>query len=86
MHIETSTTRSARRSRRWPVSSGRYRRRFAVGSAVQMWITESCTACPSDKRQRIRELQRENRELRRANEILKAASGFAAEFDPRPKL
>src|SRR6059058_4548096 len=35
--------------------------------------------------QRIAELERENRELRRANEILKAASAFfARELDPRP--
>ena len=35
-------------------------------------------------RQRIAELERENRELRRANEILKAASAyFARELDPR---
>ena len=34
--------------------------------------------------QRVAELERENRELRRANEILKAASAFfAREFDPR---
>jgi transposase len=33
---------------------------------------------------RIKELERENRELRRANEILKAASAFfARELDPR---
>jgi transposase len=40
------------------------------------------------ERERIRELERENRELRRANEILKAASAFfARELDPRlPKL
>jgi transposase len=38
----------------------------------------------SDERQRIKDLQRENRQLRRANEILKAASVFfAAELDPR---
>src|SRR5262249_19019982 len=35
-------------------------------------------------KQRIAELERENRELRRANEILKAASAyFARELDPR---
>jgi transposase len=35
--------------------------------------------------QRIRQLERENRELRRANEILKAASAFfARELDPQP--
>jgi transposase len=38
----------------------------------------------SDERQRLRDLERENRELRRANEILKAASAFfARELDPR---
>jgi len=38
----------------------------------------------SPERERIRELERENRELRRANEILKAASAFfARELDPR---
>ena len=36
------------------------------------------------ERERIKELERENRELRRANEILKAASAFfARELDPR---
>jgi len=39
----------------------------------------------SEDRQRIAELERENRELRRANEILKTASAFfARELDPRP--
>ncbi len=38
----------------------------------------------SDDKKRIAELERENRELRRANEILKAASAyFARELDPR---
>ncbi len=37
----------------------------------------------SGERERIRELEREVRELRRANEILKAASAFIArELDP----
>jgi transposase len=38
----------------------------------------------TDERERMRELERENKELRRANEILKAASAFfARELDPR---
>ena len=38
----------------------------------------------SSEHERVRELERENRELRRANEILKAASVFfARELDPR---
>jgi transposase len=42
----------------------------------------------STESERIRELERENRELRRATEILKAASAFfARELDPRlPRL
>ena len=37
------------------------------------------------ERERLRQLERENRELRRANEILKAATVFfARELDPRP--
>jgi transposase len=42
---------------------------------------------PSAEQQRIAELERENRELRRANEILKAASAyFAAQLDqPRTR-
>ena len=39
----------------------------------------------SAERERIQALERENRELRRANEILRAASAFfARELDPRP--
>jgi len=41
----------------------------------------------SDERSRIKELEREVRELRRANEILRKASAFfaQAELDRRPK-
>ena len=40
----------------------------------------------SDERARLRELERENRELRRANEILKSASlFFATELDGRQR-
>jgi transposase len=39
----------------------------------------------TEERQRFKELERENRELRRANEILKSAAAFfARELDPRP--
>ena len=52
-------------------------RRAQVDSGVRQGVT-------SDERERLRELERENRELRRANEILKAASAFfARELDPR---
>ena len=41
----------------------------------------------SDERNRIKGLERENRELRRANEILRKASAYfaQAELDRRPK-
>ena len=41
----------------------------------------------SSERERLRELERENRELRQANEILRKASAFfaQAELDRRPR-
>jgi transposase len=40
----------------------------------------------TEERARLKELERENRELRRANEILKSASAFfAAELDRQPR-
>ena len=41
----------------------------------------------TDEKQRLKELERENRELKRANEILKKASAFfaQAELDRRGK-
>ena len=41
----------------------------------------------TEERERLRVLERENKELRRANEILKAASAFfARELDPQFRL
>ena len=43
------------------------------------------TGVTSAEAERVKALERENRELRRANEILKAASiFFARELDPQP--
>ncbi len=41
----------------------------------------------SDERERLKQLERENRELRRTNEILRKASAFfaQAELDRKPK-
>ncbi len=40
----------------------------------------------TDEREQLKELERENRELRRANEILKAAAAFfGAELDRQPR-
>jgi transposase len=58
---------------------------------LRIWVRRAETdagerpGLATDERARLRELERENRELRRANEILKAASAlFARELDPRP--
>jgi transposase len=57
----------------------KYIRRAEIDDGVRPGIT-------STEAERIKELERENRELRRANEILKAASAFfARELDPQPR-
>jgi transposase len=53
---------------------------------VRSWVRRAAIADGGrpDEQRRLIELERENRELRRANEILKAASAFfAAELDRR---
>ncbi len=57
---------------------------------IRIWVrrveidTGQRPGLTSDERERLKALERENRELRRANEILKAASSFfAAELDGR---
>ena len=58
--------------------------------ALRSWVKQAeidggeRSGTTTGDKQRIFELERENRELRRANEILKAASAyFARELDPR---
>ena len=55
--------------------SGMRRRCCASGSARRR-PTPASGRLTSEERERIRELERENRELRRANEILKSGGGF----------
>ena len=65
--------------------------KLGVGTeALRLWLRRAeidrgnRPGVTTAERERIRELERENRELRRANEILKAASAFfARELDPR---
>ena len=59
---------------------------------VRKWVRRMGVDCgrrpglTSDERERLKGLERENRELRRANEILKSASVFfAAELDGRTR-
>src|SRR5215472_7008041 len=61
--------------------------------ALRKWIQQaevdsgSRAGVSTDERGRIKELERENRELRRANDILRKASAYfaQAELDRRPK-
>jgi transposase len=70
----------------------RVARQLGVGvESLRGWVNQAEVdrgfkpGTPSEERRRINELEREVRELRRANEILKAAASFfARELDPRP--
>lgn len=69
----------------------RVARQLGVGvESLRNWVKQAEVdggqrpGVTSEERRRIAELERENRELRRANEILKSASAFfAAELDGR---
>jgi transposase len=71
----------------------RIARQLGVGSeSLRTWVRQAEVdagrrgGTTSTEREHIKELEREVRELRRANEILKSASiFFAGELDPRPK-
>jgi transposase len=61
--------------------------------ALRRWVrqaerdTGQGAGLTTDERQRLKQLERENFELKRANEILRKASAFfaQAELDRRPK-
>jgi transposase len=69
----------------------RVARQLGIGSeSLRSWVRQAEVddgrrpGVTTAEQQRIRELERELREVRRANEILKAAAGFfARELDPR---
>ena len=63
-----------------PESLRKWLRRTEVDSGSRPGAT-------SDERARMKDLEKENRELRRANEILRKASAYfaQAELDRRPK-
>ena len=63
------------------------------GETLRKWVRQAATdsgrrgGLTSDDRARLKDLERENRELRRANEILRKASAYfaQAELDRRPR-
>jgi transposase len=63
-----------------PGSLRKWLRRTEVDSGSRSGVT-------SDERARMKDLEKENRELRRANEILRKASAYfaQAELDRRPR-
>jgi transposase len=69
----------------------RVARQLGIGSeSLRNWVKQAeidggqRPGVSTEERRRLVELERENRELRRANEILKAAASFfARELDPR---
>jgi transposase len=59
--------------------------RKQVRQAQADGVPERSRVLPTDVQEELKALRRENAELRRANDILKAASAFfARELDPRP--
>jgi transposase len=64
-----------------------------TGETLRKWVRQSerdrgkRAGLSTAERDRLKELERENRELKRANEILRKASAFfaQAELDRRPK-
>jgi transposase len=71
----------------------RVARQLGIGTeSLRNWVNQAEVdggqrpGVTTEERRRIAELERENRDLRRANEILKAASiFFATELDGRPR-
>jgi transposase len=69
----------------------RIARQLGIGSeSLRSWVRQAEVdggrrpGVPTAEQERLAELERENRELRRANDILKAAASFfARELDPR---
>src|SRR5271155_6241823 len=76
----------------WAAISSIAQKIGCTAETLRKWVRQaqvdsgSRPGVSSEEAQRIKELERENRELRRSNEILKAASVFfARELAPQPR-
>src|SRR6266513_2821168 len=84
---KASTPRNGRQSTLLPRRSAARARHCATGCG-RLSVTRAVRPGPTtDERERIKALERENRELRQANEILRKASAYfaLAELDRRHK-
>ena len=80
-------------SSRWAATKSVATKIGCTPETLRMWIQKievdsgAKPGITTDNFQRIKELERDNRELKRANEILRKAAAFfaVAELDRRPK-
>ena len=77
----------------WPAMNSIAAKVGRTAETLRKWVRQAeqdlgiRNGVTSDERERLKELERENRELKRANEILRKASAYfaQAELDRRPK-
>jgi transposase-like protein len=76
----------------WPAIGSIASKLGMTPETLRKWVRRAETdqglrpGLSTSERERLRELERENRELRRANQILKAAAAFfGAELDRQPR-
>ena len=80
-------------SSQWSAISSIAAKIGCTGETLRSWVRQAerdqgvRPGLSSDERERLKKLERENRELRRTNEILRKASAYfaQAELDRRPR-
>lgn len=80
-------------SSRWAAIESISQKLGCTAETLRRWVVQAARdaghrpGLTTSERERLKQLERENRELRRANEILRKASAFfaQAELDRKPK-